>query len=321
MCRTNIQLIDRGKTNKLEKYIQQHQDSEFNLFCSKKDAFLIMDWLGHIKYGNSGCLQLAGYTNEELVNKTIYDLVPKEDIDQNPFFSERTEQFEARFFIRSFREPIRQSFLLIPIFHDHELIGKYMVLKEMRKNQKEATLGEAYNPLIDHSPYGIVMIKNDKIIDINMVGKKIIGIKRKHDIIGKSILSFIPKTSNEEFSRLLKSIDQEKPTDFIKQKMVRINGAIIEVNCQALSIPYKNENMTQLIIKDSDGERKALDLSILIATGLAYEIKNPLTRIEGFTALMRENPSHKDRYYSVIKEDIQHLKAIIKDILILDREL
>ncbi|WEG12873.1 PAS domain S-box protein [Pullulanibacillus sp. KACC 23026] len=321
MPKVNIQLIDVGKNKKLKEYIKQQKESNFNLFSNNKEAFLIIDRHGHIRHGNVWCSRMAGYSQEELLKKSIYDLVPQEDMSLKPFFSEDIEQFAADFYIRGVRAPLQISFITIPIFHNDELIGKYMVLKERKKDQESERSDTPYNQLIDHSPYGIVLIKNELIMDINMMGKKMIGIEEKREVIGKDSCSLIPGSLREEFINRIRSIQSGDQIEPWKQKIVKANGLITEIDLQASLICYKHEDMIQLIMKELDGERSVTDLSLYIATGLAHELKTPLIRIEGFMELMRVLTKNEDIYYEIIKEDVQRLKDIIKDVLITDYRL
>lgn len=162
---------------------------------------------------------------------------------------------------------------------------------------------------------GVMVLTKDGVIkDINRATEELLEIK-KRDVLNKRILDF-------PFLKDLLSIVKIK--DSIKEKRVKIGNKekIFNIN----SSPFNNEKILITIddvteeIKLLEEKRKTEALKTLgiFTTGVAHEIRNPLTSIKGFTQILEkrlESKEEESKYIFTILSEIKRLEDIVKDLL------
>ncbi|MGB9842809.1 MAG: ATP-binding protein [Caldisericia bacterium] len=160
----------------------------------------------------------------------------------------------------------------------------------------------------------IVLSKEGLIKDINRATEELLEIKKK-DILNKRYLDF--PILKELFSDI-------KTKDNIKEKRIKIGNSekIFNIN----SSPFNSEEILITIddvteeVKLLEEKRKTEALKTLgiFTTGVAHEIRNPLTSIKGFTQILEKRLESKEeemKYISTILSEIKRLEDIVKDLL------
>ncbi|MGB9750309.1 MAG: ATP-binding protein [Caldisericia bacterium] len=160
----------------------------------------------------------------------------------------------------------------------------------------------------------IVLSKEGLIKDINRATEELLEIKKK-DILNKRYVDF--PILKELFSDI-------KTKDNIKEKRIKIGNSekIFNIN----SSPFNSEEILITIddvteeVKLLEEKRKTEALKTLgiFTTGVAHEIRNPLTSIKGFTQILEKRLESKEeemKYISTILSEIKRLEDIVKDLL------
>ncbi|HQJ56549.1 MAG TPA: ATP-binding protein [Caldisericia bacterium] len=162
---------------------------------------------------------------------------------------------------------------------------------------------------------GVMVLSKDGIIkDINRAVEELLEIKRK-DVLNKRFL---------DFPILKELLSDIKIKDNIKEKRIKIGKSekIFNIN----SSPFNSEEILITIddvteeVKLLEEKRKTEALKTLgiFTTGVAHEIRNPLTSIKGFTQILEKRLESKEeemKYISTILSEIKRLEDIVKDLL------
>jgi PAS domain S-box-containing protein len=167
---------------------------------------------------------------------------------------------------------------------------------------------------------------NGYIITVNPAFERIYG-WRKDEIIGQPI-PFIPSHLREAaWERFKKAQQGEQIIGFETQDLCK-NGRIIDVeitisplydsegNVVALSEISRDiteKKATEEIIRQTD----KLSLAGEMAAGVAHEIRNPLTSLNGFIQLIHEDSDKYHAYTSIMMSELTRLNAIIEEFLML----
>lgn len=58
-----------------------------------------------------------------------------------------------------------------------------------------------------------------------------------------------------------------------------------------------------------------------LATGIAHEIRNPLTSLKGFLQLLQSGVKEKDVYFDIMVEEIKKMEAITSELLYISKPI
>lgn len=162
---------------------------------------------------------------------------------------------------------------------------------------------------------GVIVLSKDGFIkDINRATEELLEIKKK-DLLNKRFIYF------PFLKELLSDI---KIKDNFKEKRIKIGNKekIFNIN----SSPFNNEEILitfddvteEIKLLEEKRKTEALKTLGIFTTGVAHEIRNPLTSIKGFTQILEKRLESKEeemKYISTILSEIRRLEDIVRDLL------
>ncbi|MEH7414826.1 ATP-binding protein [Neobacillus drentensis] len=185
---------------------------------------------------------------------------------------------------------------------------------------------QKYRRIFEDSIDALLLWDNDhRIIDVNRVGEKLIGIPKKH-LIGHRI--YEPNNILENGKKeILRHIEQvlEKGQTCSTMFFIDEEGNNRYFDCSSKLDILSGINFT--VFKDiserieiEEQLRKSDTLTVIgeLAAGIAHEIRNPMTALKGFIQLL-ENEITKNHpmYYQVITSELARIDSIINEFLFL----
>jgi PAS domain S-box-containing protein len=210
---------------------------------NSQEIILVVDKIGRILFANKKAVETYGYTYEELLNLSVFDL-RNQDIKEftekqlnqalNRGIQFRTYHYRkdgSRFLaeVRSIYCDIESKDTVISIIRDVTYIEKI---------SKDATMFITSLDIFD-DPF-IVFTKENNISHWSRGAERKFGYKEE-EIFGKNIYKLIPKDRSDEFQKLLSSVKE---------------GGIIE-NYETIRLDRNGEEINVLIsaspIYDDDG--------------------------------------------------------------------
>lgn len=108
-----------------------------------------------------------------------------------------------------------------------------------------------YRLLIDHSPIGIMIVKDEKVNFLNDYARKILGCSKENTIIGGSIFSCIhPSYFSKVKDRLDNVYLQKGAQELTEEKWIDLNGN--SINVEVITIPFVTEggNTSLTVFRD-----------------------------------------------------------------------
>lgn len=114
-----------------------------------------------------------------------------------------------------------------------------------------------YNQLFELIPDGLVIYVDLKIVDINQAGVKLLGATNKAEIIDRPIFDFVHSDYNDAVKSCLEQLPhQQKPTAWLEQKLVRVDGQTTQVITIAQPTVFQNKFAIQTVLRDISGYRQ-----------------------------------------------------------------
>ncbi|MBS4211572.1 PAS domain S-box protein [Bacillus sp. FJAT-29953] len=338
MMQSSITDIKKEKRILLEKHLNGSLNSYQSLFACDSDAIYAMDLDGYFIPLNPACALIFGYNSDEFSKLTYMKVMKLEHLDRAiSFFYKaidgKLQNFDCQIVHKS-GKLIDLNMTNYPIVIDGEIVGVYAVAKDITEiKQKRKKLMEdiqqrenTYRDIVEHSPDAVAIVKDELILFANDTAVDLIGAKDKNEVIGKSIYDFLDSPYSDIVKQRAKKVENGMAVDFIVEKLVRMDGTIIEVEVKAIPAIYQNEPARHIIIRDIMEKKRTQKLLLQsekltvagqLAAGIAHEIRNPLTAIKGFIKLMDTGREFNSSYLDIINSEVNRIELILGELLLL----
>jgi two-component system cell cycle sensor histidine kinase/response regulator CckA len=201
---------------------------------------------------------------------------------------------------------------------------------------------ERYRALVEHSPDGIAIEVDKKIIFANPAAAKLLGEVDSTLLIGKSIADFLPAERLKAFKeKIAKANENHLLIPFIEEQFIRKDGSRFHVEAAMIPFIHEGKIALQVIFRDitdrKNAEQKlkkayeeirhaqqALINSEKLAAlgrfsaGIAHEIRNPLANISAsvqFCMSKFELEKNMKKHFDVILRNTETANRIIRELL------
>jgi diguanylate cyclase (GGDEF)-like protein/PAS domain S-box-containing protein len=131
------------------------------------------------------------------------------------------------------------------------------------RKQAEMALQESegrYRALVEWSPESIVLTRCEKILFLNPAASRMVGANSGQDLIGKSILDIVhPDFRQIVQERLRRNNAQGGIYPLIEEKLIKLDGTVIDVEVRGRSIVYDDEPATFSSLRDITEHKRATE--------------------------------------------------------------
>ncbi|MEG4573148.1 EAL domain-containing protein [Microcoleus sp. N3A4] len=203
-------------------------------------------------------------------------------------------------------------------------IGKILAVHQMEveRQQAEKERGklivslqeseERYRRLVELSPEAIAVHSQGKIAYINAAGAKLLGASSPAALIGFPVLNFVHPSYTEKAKERIRQVEEEnQPIDLAEQKLMRLDGQIIDVEVAGIPATYQGSTAAQIIIRDVT-ERKRVEQQLLhgafhdALTGLP----NRVLFIDRLGQAIRRSKQSPDYKFGLLFLDLDRFKVV-----------
>ncbi|QHE51624.1 ATP-binding protein [Pontibacillus sp. HMF3514] len=193
-------------------------------------------------------------------------------------------------------------------------------LQLQKQNQQLQLLNQV---LINSTPLGIVMTDNHgDVLEYNTAAEEItevskesiddkgIGQVKEIQVYINQVLEHGQKVENQEIT--LEVIDGPSKECHLDVFPLYSEGQIIGAFAQFRDMTQYHELQKQVV------ESEKLSAIGKLGTGLAHEIRNPLTSIMGLTQLLQEN-NQQNKYLEIINDELERMASLVNQFVILGK--
>ncbi|MGE5656835.1 MAG: PAS domain S-box protein [Actinomycetota bacterium] len=239
-----------------------------------------------------------------VVNEKIYGVLT--------FYSQqpRAEAFESQ--EKEMIELMAQSIGKFLAAHQMELERQQA---EEEKTQLIASLQESeerYRRLVELSPEAIAVYCEGKIAYINAAGARLIGANSPQELIGFPILDLVhPDYKEIVISRIRQVQEENKPINLMEEKLIRLDGKIIDVEVAGIPANYQGKLATQIIIRDITERKQAQEQLLYDAFHDALtRLPNRALFLERLGQAIRRSKQYVDYKFAVLFLDLDRFKVV-----------
>nr|MBN1230207.1 PAS domain S-box protein [Anaerolineae bacterium] len=144
------------------------------------------------------------------------------------------------------------------------LVGSLLRIRYIWKLRQNAAAlrdsEERYRIMVEHSPIAIGLHMDGKVVFANQAGLEMFGAATLEDVIGKSALDLVhPDYHNAVIERIRQSYVNREASGLLEEKMIRLDGTIIDVEVVSIPFVYQGNPATQVMILDVTERKLAHD--------------------------------------------------------------
>jgi PAS domain S-box-containing protein len=292
------------------------------------DVILLLDPEGAIVRANDRASQVYGYLVEDFARMHFRDLQAPDaervfDADWRLSADRASLVYESRHRSLAGREfPVEISMRAVDMggrLYRQAILRDISERKlaELELSQSEARLRQ----LVEHAPYGIVVVDGLEILYSNPAAQRLFGAARGADLTGHSLLRFVSPTERAEVTGHVRQVRSGTPVGPVERRYLRLDGKEFWASVSATAIEYNECPATMLFYQDITGTRRAAEQRSLLeaqlreaqkmesmgrlAGGVAHDFNNYLTVINGYCdMLLGDAPSGGE-----LHEGLQEIRA------------
>lgn len=199
------------------------------------------------------------------------------------------------------------------------LTGIVQDITEQREAEEKLRESESrYRNLILYSPDAIFVNHNDQVVLVNMACVRLFGAKSADELIGKSPYDlFHPDFHNQIRDRIYHLRDLGEVVPVVEEKIVRLDGQVVDVDVLAAPFMFKGNNDIHVILRDIT-ERKQMQNALQSSHGLLTRLAE---QVPGVVYQYQLDPDGSSRFpyaspgmfeiYEVTPEEVREDATVV----------
>ncbi len=299
---------------------------------SSDDAIISKDLNGILTSWNAAAERLFGYSQKEIVGKSVLTIIPPELQYEEPgilaklrrgekiehYETERVRKDGRRVFVSLTISPLKDS--------TGKVVGASKIARDITERRRLDDIRFRLAAIVNSSDDAIIAKDlNGIITHWNAAAERLFGFKAE-EIIGQSVLTIIPSELHDEERTILASLKAGQKIDHYETERLRKDGSRVAVSITIS--PIKDEKGRIIgaskIARDISERKKVQEALIqsekLAATGrmaaaLAHEVNNPLAAVTNLAYLISTDDSLSEatrKYTQMLMAEIARASEMTK---------
>jgi diguanylate cyclase (GGDEF)-like protein/PAS domain S-box-containing protein len=139
----------------------------------------------------------------------------------------------------------------------NESLEQRVLIRTRELEESEAR----YRTLVDWSPEPMLVHRAGRLVYVNLASVAMLGAKSAQELVGLHFLELIhPDFRQIVQARGLKQMQDGLASPMLEEKILRLDGTVIDVEVQSMPITYEGEPAVQVVGHDVTGRKAAQEL-------------------------------------------------------------
>lgn len=202
---------------------------------------------------------------------------------------------------------------------------------ETKMNATETMLLDiqtSYWQMLEKMPLAVLITKKGVVQYVNPAALRLIHAKDQSEVYGLVTDTIVDASFHYTLTNRRRVYATDQSLDAVSYLINCLDGQQKFVEGFTLVITYEGEPAAVGVFKDITDQRQKeehmmqsekLTMAGQLAAGIAHEIRNPLTSINGFMKLMRSSNRNTDYYYDIIESELKRIELIVNELLVLSK--
>ncbi|MDG6256399.1 MAG: PAS domain S-box protein [Methanomicrobiaceae archaeon] len=247
-----------------EQVLMESKAKYRQLADSITDIFFALDGDLRCTYWNPASERLIGVSAEAAIGKSLMDVLPSSPTVLARLCGDVLEDGTPRSMIDE--RPLPGTSALVEWTVYPSLDGISVFARDIaEKLQMERALRESeerYRSLVEHSPEAIFVHSDGRILYGNAATVDLFGVESAGDLIGKRVCDFFDRESRRALgNRITRSYVDRAITPLVEEKLVRIDGSVLDIEVASVPVLFDDTRATQEIVRDIS-RRKSVENKI-----------------------------------------------------------
>ncbi len=313
----------------IEQELKQSNEILEHVYEQAYDAIVLTDKKDRIVKANEKAFKMFEVTEANLIGRRMDDFILKKDdvyynmlakllndgaVREELFFLMGNGQKKLLEFTS---KKIKDADVNVTIYRN--VSERHEMEKKLRKSEKR------FRTIFDGMTVGLVLWRDNYIIDINGAGEETLELPKKF-LISKTIqeiLNIVPENGSR-INQMLQKINQESDIEEIIQiRFRRGKKKYLEFRTKknlvsGMHLTSINDVTEKLELQEQLQKSDTLSVVGELAAGIAHEIRNPMTALKGFIQLLESSITEDfSTYFNIITSELQRIENIITEFLVL----
>lgn len=286
-------LIDQTEQSENESALIEREEKYRTLFDSMAQGVFYQSAEGSYIDVNTAALNIFGLSREEFLSRSSFTkewkfineygtkITPKQlpgiralmtgTVIQNSILGIFNKTLNNYLWVNitaypKFKEGESQPYQVFVILDD--ITAQRSSINALRESE------EKYKSLVENSPDAIGVYHNNRMLYLNNSGIKIIGAKNFDELREIPVSDFIHPDYREAANERMKSVLLKNVLfPLVEEKLIRMDGTVIDVEVQTMSSVFQGKKVAQFIIRDIS-ERKKVTAELRLLAQAVSSIKD-----------------------------------------------
>ena len=276
-----------------------------SFFNQASDAIFVFDDLCRYVDANRRACEMLGFTREEILARTVADLIPAEDLALAPQIMPELRQ--GKTVVVSRRMRCKDGSLVCIELSARKLdedlyVGIARDVTERNLTEEALRRSEAsFRTMIELLPDGVVVHRDGRIVYVNPSCLRLLGHESASELIGRPVTDIIhPDDRAVVADRVARIAATGEPLEMREDRFLKRDGSVGIAEVVALQVTFDGAPAVVALTRDVTEQRQLqarlaqsdrLASMGMLAAGVAHEINNPLTyMLLNLERIVRELP-------------------------------
>jgi diguanylate cyclase (GGDEF)-like protein/PAS domain S-box-containing protein len=260
---------DITERKQVEEALKESEERFRSTFDEASIGMAVNSFDGRFLQVNRTLCEMLGYSEEELLGTNFQAITHPDDLDISVGQVQRLlegelggYQIEKRY-LHAEGYPVWVS-LSVSLAKDSENCPLHLIAQMQgfsKRKQTDDALRESeerYRSLVELSPDAILVHSEGKVVYVNTAGAKLLGAALPDKLTGKPALGFIhPDYREIARERVRLVLIQRKQVESIEEKIVCLDGRVMDAEVSGSFILYQGKPAVQNVIRDITERKEA----------------------------------------------------------------